>query len=946
MIRKQATTTKIFIPLLLLILALVFSCGVVSAADNNTNTTVNSVQKLAPVEISGMVKKCSDGTAFQGAKVTVKDNGKLISNTTKADGTYILNFQSMSRIFNVTASANGHKPSTQTVTANKNTQGKYTGKANFQLGANDAYVWNGWATTPNQDITFSDGTTIHYTGTTNAFTTISNAITWITAGNTVYIAPATYKEHGITIDKSINIQGENQATTIINAEQADRIFYINYGLNVNIQQLTLTQGKTGRNGHGGAILNYGNLIVENCTFTDNNADLWGGAIMNYIPGLSSNTLTSTITNCTFTGNSALIGGAITNQRDGTGSLTSTITNCTFTGNSAQFWAGAIENWGGDTTVTGCTLTGNSANIGGAIYNSGGTGTNPTLTAQFNRIIGNTMPDVDSELGTANANNNWWGSNFEGTTPLAANRINGGVSADHWVILTVKANPNTINNGATSIIAADFNHINGGGILTGGNIPEEPITLNIPWGSFTNPAISHSITKDTINGLITATFYANQGTPPLSPLKVTATADGYTTTDTESAYVTVNKAAVLSITKTGPTTVNAGDTLTYTITITNNGPDLDATSVTLQDVMTNTSDFNTGTLQYRYQTNGGAWSAWTSFSSPLNLNLGTINNGNTAIIEIRGTVKLSANTGTHITNTATTDTTTTPGPKTATITTTINGLTDVDLTKTVDKSKPNVGETITFTVTTHNQGPSDATNLQIQDVMPFNFTDVIITPSKGTYNNGIWTLDLTSRETATLTLTGKVTATQAGKNTTNTATIQGTTKTASISIYVPKSDLYVKITSNKNNLHVGEKFTLTYKLGNNGPDPAENVTITTPLPSGFELANISGDGTWTYNTATKTITWTLKNVPVGDPYLYIIGSVNQPGTYVFTSSIKSNTYTINTQGTPITINAVNKTNEVNAASQTIRMQKTGAPLFPLALAILSILGGVISTRKKQ
>ena len=161
--------------------------------------------------------------------------------------------------------------------------------------------------------------------------------------------------------------------------------------------------------------------------------------------------------------------------------------------------------------------------------------------------------------------------------------------------------------------------------------------------------------------------------------------------------------------------------------------------------------------------------------------------------------------------------------------------------------------------------------------------------------------------------------------------------------MPKSDLYIKITSNEKNNKVGETFTITYKLGNNGPDEATNAIMTIPLPEGFKYTDISGDGDWNYDAETNTITWTLTNVPVGDPYLYISGHVNKPGTYVFSSSISSETYNINTEGiTPITINAIP---EVKAASKTIPLQKTGLPLSGLILAILAVLGGLATSKRK-
>jgi uncharacterized repeat protein (TIGR01451 family) len=162
------------------------------------------------------------------------------------------------------------------------------------------------------------------------------------------------------------------------------------------------------------------------------------------------------------------------------------------------------------------------------------------------------------------------------------------------------------------------------------------------------------------------------------------------------------------------------------------------------------------------------------------------------------------------------------------------------------------------------------------------------------------------------------------------------------LHVPKSDLYIKVTSNIKSPKVGEIFTLTYKLGNNGPDLAENVTITIQLPEGFQISGISGDGVWTYNAATNTITWTLESVPVGDPYLYISGLLNHAGTFVFSSSLSSDTFTITTELTPLPTNATTK---VKAVSNTIGMQKTGMPLTGLILAVLAIFGSLAYSKTK-
>ena len=168
---------------------------------------------------------------------------------------------------------------------------------------------------------------------------------------------------------------------------------------------------------------------------------------------------------------------------------------------------------------------------------------------------------------------------------------------------------------------------------------------------------------------------------------------------------------------------------------------------------------------------------------------------------------------------------------------------------------------------------------------------------------------------------------------------------------------LKVTSSKNNPTVGETFIITYKLGNNGPNNATNVTISIPIPKNFKITNISGDGNWTYNPTTSIITWTLSNVTVGDPYLYVTGKTMSSGVYVFGSNITSETYNLNTQGvTPITvtstnpINPINPTNpttktKLNAETTTIPMQHTGLPIAGLILAILAVIGGSISSRRK-
>jgi uncharacterized repeat protein (TIGR01451 family) len=172
---------------------------------------------------------------------------------------------------------------------------------------------------------------------------------------------------------------------------------------------------------------------------------------------------------------------------------------------------------------------------------------------------------------------------------------------------------------------------------------------------------------------------------------------------------------------------------------------------------------------------------------------------------------------------------------------------------------------------------------------------------------------------------------------------------------PSANLYIKTTTSNQNPTTGEIFTLTYKLGNNGPDEAKNVTITFQLPEGLNFVNIHVDsGKCIYNETTRTVTWTIDSVPVGDPYLYLTVQAAGDETYNIAPNINSDTYNTNTgDNGNITINVQpnnnngnsNNENTVKAASKTtIGLQDTGLPLNYLILAVLMVLSGLVPNRK--
>jgi uncharacterized repeat protein (TIGR01451 family) len=92
--------------------------------------------------------------------------------------------------------------------------------------------------------------------------------------------------------------------------------------------------------------------------------------------------------------------------------------------------------------------------------------------------------------------------------------------------------------------------------------------------------------------------------------------------------------------------------------------------------------------------------------------------------------------------------------------------DLGLSKTVDNPAATIGQSVTFTITVVNRGPSDATNVAVTE-RPFqglNFTG--FTVSQGTYDNasGVWTVgNLPLNATATLTITATLTTSNPTSN---------------------------------------------------------------------------------------------------------------------------------------------------------------------------------------
>ncbi|MDO7171062.1 LamG-like jellyroll fold domain-containing protein [Mariniflexile sp. AS56] len=339
-----------------------------------------------------------------------------------------------------------------------------------------------------------------------------------------------------------------------------------------------------------------------------------------------------------------------------------------------------------------------------------------------------------------------------------------------------------------------------------------------------------------NVKLNITAYPSSGT---NGTNLTGTATVASVNQTES--VTTNNSINISvpvnypdiqITKTvSSDTAEEGELVTYTLKAKHlSTTTINATNVVVEDILSNS-------LTYVSDTSAGAYSTSTHFWS-----VGTLTPGQTKQITITARIKAGTS-GTDINNVAQ-----------------LSSLTQNDLnatnnksnaevfvleanlimTKTVDDTTPDEGQTVVFTLKVKNDGDANATNVLAKDVLPAGLT-YISNSSGGSYNatTGVWNVGtLASGAQKQITISAKVNTGTAATTIKNVATIESfdqsdtntSDNTSSVSLLVNGADLQVTKTVNKLNPAVGSNVVYTIVVKNKGFLKAQTVVIQDILPS--------------------------------------------------------------------------------------------------------------------
>uniref|UniRef100_UPI00386AB250 hypothetical protein n=1 Tax=Methanobrevibacter sp. TaxID=66852 RepID=UPI00386AB250 len=349
-----------------------------------------------------------------------------------------------------------------------------------------------------------------------------------------------------------------------------------------------------------------------------------------------------------------------------------------------------------------------------------------------------------------------------------------------------------------------------------------------------------------------------------------------TNNYDQSDISVDPAADLAVVKeVNVSAVNLHDSVKWTITVSNNGPDT-ATGVVATDMLPKSLIWISDDSSGKYNHNTGKW------------NIGTLNKGSSVKLNI--VCKVNA-TGVieNIVSVTGNEYDWDKSNNDASKTVNVKPASDLGIVKTVSPGVVNYRDVVCWTLTVTNYGPDAASGVRISDILPSGF---VYLNSTMLYSNGVV-------EVGNLAVGGSVSVkiySRADITGTfvNVASVKGNeydqnpaNDRADASVTVkPAADLQVTKISNMSvvNLHEMVKWTITVK--NNGPDTATGVTVSDLLPE--SLVWVSDDSSRKYNRNTGK--WNIGTLNKGSSVnLNIISKVNATGSIKNIVSVTGNEF---------------------------------------------------------
>jgi len=271
----------------------------------------------------------------------------------------------------------------------------------------------------------------------------------------------------------------------------------------------------------------------------------------------------------------------------------------------------------------------------------------------------------------------------------------------------------------------------------------------------------------------------------------------------------------------PTRVQINENFTYTVTVTNNGPD-DATTVTVTDTLPGGVTFVS------------ADAGCSGSSGTVTCTVSSLADGASAAFEI---VVTAPSTGQFISNTATvaaaSPADSASGNNSVTLQTTVLA-SNLSIAITASPTSPIVSENFTYTVTVANNGPGDATTVTVTNTLPAGVTfvsaDAGCSESGGTVTCTVSSL----ADGVSAAFDIVVTAPSSGGSISNAVSVAAASPAVNVSsnnAYTldttvrTSADLAITQAASPHLAVVDQNFTYTVTVTNNGPLAATGVTVT-------------------------------------------------------------------------------------------------------------------------
>jgi uncharacterized repeat protein (TIGR01451 family) len=264
---------------------------------------------------------------------------------------------------------------------------------------------------------------------------------------------------------------------------------------------------------------------------------------------------------------------------------------------------------------------------------------------------------------------------------------------------------------------------------------------------------------------------------------------------------------------------------------------------------------------------------------------------------------------------------------------------VDLTATISASDltPVIGTNVTFTIVAHNNGPDNATGVDVTNNLPTGYTVVSSTPSVGSMTDRAWVIgNLANGKSETLIIVATVLAQGTHTyaisilgNEADPSSLNGTDEVIVVPIqeYV---DVAVSLTVDNSAPVIGSNVTFAVAIKNEGLLEANGVSVTDALPAGYTLVSATPSiGTY------SSPTWTVGKFAKGSSAtLSVVAKVNSTGSYAYAATVASTETDSNTKNNTATIATV----PVPATSSKITYNLNVKPLLIASCTPCHITGG--------